>query len=1069
MVTDYEDFYLHVGWPDSKDRFPIQVVQSPRGETRQPVWQENKLRLPVYQNILDYLSELIAEPEQVELLGTSLYEFLFPAEVDEIFHRCRQDKAKGLRVRLRVDPEELSLLPWEYCFDPETRQFLALERQTPIVRYIAETFAAPSTLSMPRPVKLLVVLAAPKDQPELNMDREESGIRQALHNVPVQLTVLRHATIEKLHDALLADEPHIMHFSGHGVVDGGVGALALENPQTGATDPLTARQMRSLLSRMGITLAVLNACETARHSTRDALMGVAQALIREEIPAVIAMQFLVSESVGLVFTRRLYEYLFRGEPLEKIVTETRVGIDINTEHDRISWGIPVLFMRARDGFLWKPESIRVGSGLDSLVTADLKSRPYGVVGQPTTTAGILMKKVHRQWVIDVLSKSIPNAERRINFIFQVDHEEYSPTESSPLAVFEEHDCSLLLLGAPGSGKTIVLCELARDLIASATQDDKQPIPVILRLATWRQASNLQLNGWITEQLKTQYGLGQTHIDEITPRGMTLLLDGLDEIRPEDQASCVAAINEYVTQQGWFNLVVTCRESDYADLAAAGHRLTIPGEQVIRLAPLESTRINAFLSGLDRVGVDVTHLYTLLENECTPLMTDVILQTYEGRPADQLRSIKSTEIWGKYVERKFEDEAARRMLTGSDPPYPPALTMKWLSWLARQLNMHTQDQHRFFVEEIQPNWLSKTGNLFCNSLAFLFLFCASYLSVRFVFQVGLPVYYGQVGVQSYLNDYQRISVPFGALWMTLMIWIVARRSDSFFGPLAMGLITALAFGSMIWIPYQEMPILALIGGILTGIVLGFLTRFVVKILGFCDKQIVCVKRKKWSWSKAAAGIVVGLAFTMIVSVVSDITRAMFLEELAFWPAIQKTASFNTVVWWNWGLPGLLSLSAFFFIVLGLGWGEVVLRKEVDLPNQGIKDSGRNGLLVAMGGIVAGLIFSMALVTPCTFGRGMDASGVNCAGISLEVFISGLKLGIGYGLILSLIFGLIFGGFAWLLHYLVRTLLYLQEKLIPWRFVKFLQYASKLHLLRGVGGGFEFIDQELAAYFKQQEPC
>ena len=111
-------------------------------------------------------------------------------------------------------------------------------------------------------------------------------------------------------------------------------------------------------------------------------MGVAQALIREEIPAVIAMQFLVSETVALMFTRRLYEFLFRGDPLEKIMTETRVGIDINTGEDRISWGIPVLFMRAKDGFLWLPETIQRGSGLDCLVTADLRSRTHVTPAQP---------------------------------------------------------------------------------------------------------------------------------------------------------------------------------------------------------------------------------------------------------------------------------------------------------------------------------------------------------------------------------------------------------------------------------------------------------------------------------------------------------------------------------------------------------------------------------------------------------------------------------------------------------------------------------------------------------------
>lgn len=1065
MYTQYQDFYLHVGWPGENGSYPIQVVQSPRGETRQPIWQENKLRLPLYQNILDYLAELIAEPEQVELLGRSLYEFLFPGEINEIFHRCRQDKEKGLRIRLRIDPEALSLLPWEYCYDNETRQFLALERQTPIVRYIAEGFAAPATLAMPQPVRLLVVLATPKDQPELNLDREENGIRQALKNVPIQLTVLRHATIEKLHDSLLTNEPHILHFSGHGVINNGFGALALENPLTGNTDPLTARQMRSLLSRMGITLAVLNACETARHSSRDALMGVAQSLIREEIPAVIAMQFLVSETVGLLFTRRLYEFLFRGDPLEKIVTETRVGIDINAEQDRISWGIPVLFMRARDGYLWKPESIHLGSGLDSLVINDLQSHAFLTTPLATRTEGILLKKVHRQWIIDVLSKSIPNAERRIEVVMQRVDDGSTLVGSSMTAIFDEFDHSLLILGAPGGGKTIALCELAQGLIAPARQDDNLPVPVILRLATWRHAQYFSLEEWVNDQLKTQYGMGQKHVDEIQARGLILLLDGLDEVRQEDRASCVKAINAYCARQGWFNLVITCRDGDYSDLVAKNHPLNIPAKQIIRLVPLDIDRINVFLKRLDQVGIDVAPLYSLLENECTPLMTDVILQTYEGLPAEQLKDVQPADIWGKYVERKFNDESTRCKIASAEPPYPPWHAQKWLSWLARQLDTHTQDRHRFFVEELQPNWLPKSGNSICNGLAFLIVFFAAYLSVRFAFQAGVLVYYGRTGVENYLSDYLRISVPLGSLWLAALIWVVSRRSASYFGPLIIGLLTVFAFGSMIWIPYKSMPWLALIGGSLTGLILMIITRLVIKILGFCDRQIVCVKRKRWDWSKAAWGIFVGIIFILLIYFVSDVTRAMFFEELSLIAAFQKTFSFETVVWWNWGLPGLFSMTAFFLIVLGLGWGEVVLRDEVDKPNQGIRDSGRNALFVASGGIFAGLIFSLGIGVPCYLGLGMNAAGQSCAGGAPDSLLTGLKLGMGYGFLLALSFGLIFGGLACLRHYLVRFYLYLNNQQVPWHLEEFLLYASKLHLLRSVGGGFEFIDQELQAYFNR----
>jgi hypothetical protein len=1068
MVTEYRDFYLHVGWPDERGRFPIEVVQSPCGETRQPVWQENSLRLPANQHVLDYLEELIAEPEEVELLGKSLHAFLFPGEVGEIFRRCREDKAKGLRVRLRIDPEELSLLPWEYCFDPRTRQFLALERQTPIVRYIAEGFGAPTTLTMPRPVKLLVVLAAPKDQPELDMDREEAGIRQALQNVPVELSVLRHATIEKLHDTLLTVDPHIVHFSGHGVVSGGVGALALEKPGSGETDPLTARQLRGLLNHLDITLAVLNACETARHSTRDALMGVAQALIREEIPAVIAMQFLVSETVALMFTRRLYEFLFRGDPLEKIVTETRVGIDINTEEDRISWGIPVLFMRAKDGYLWQPETVQKGSGLDSLVTADLRTRTHVTQAQPTTTESIFLKKVYRQWVIDVLSKSIPNAERRIDFVFQRQVDGAAPAGTNISAIFDDLDSSMLLLGAPGSGKTIALCELAQDLTQRASAQETHPLPVILRLAPWRQTPRRTLKTWIDAQLKAQYGLGQTHLDALKSRNLILLLDGLDEVSREHRASCAKAINEYCAQEGWVNIVVTCRTGTYAELEASEKGLAIPKKQVIALAPLETARIQRFLDQLDRVGVDVTHLYPLLEHERTPLMTDVILQTFEGKPEGYVKQVQATDVWENYVARKFEDEKTRRASMGSPLPYPQAMTMKWLNWVARQLRVHTQDQNRFFIEEIQPNWLSKGGSLLSYTLTFAVLLAVAYLLTQFALRAGLPILYGSQGVHDYLRDYLRISMPLASLWIVLLVWAFARRSRGVATPIALGVLSGIVFGTTIWIPYRGMPVLSLIGGAIIGILAVVLVRTLIRVLGCSDKQIVCVKRRKWDWTKAATGLAVGIVFVFVVSLISDVTRAMFFENTPFWRALLKALSFDTVVWWNWGLPGLLSMSLFFFLMLGLSWGQVQLRDEVDKPNQGIIDSGRNGLTVAAGGLAAGLIFGLAIGLPCFFGIGFKASSGHCVGGEWGSLFSGLRFGLSLGAILGLIAGLILGGLAWSRHYLVRSLLYLDHQQIPWKLEDFLVYATKMNLLRRVGGGFEFIDQELQAYFEQKGP-
>ncbi len=356
------------------------------------------------------------------------------------------------------------------------------------------------------------------------------------------------------------------------------------------------------------------------------------------------------------------------------------------------------------------------------------------------------------------------------------------------------------LPVAGAGKTIALCELARDLIQRASESasrrdaaahadaQRYPLPVILRLAPWRPAHRQDLKTWIDSQLKIQYGLGQTHIDEIRRRGLILLLDGLDEVGGLHRPSCVKAINDYCAQEGWINIVVTCRSGEYADLENARQGLTIPKKQVITLAPLEATRIERFLDQLDRVGIHVAHLHSLLESENTPLMTDVILQTYEGKPAERMDEVQAANVWENYVARKFEDEKNRRQASGKPLRYPPAMTRKWLSWVARNVSAHTRDQHRFFVEELQPNWLSGGGMILSNLVTFAILLAAAYLLVQFTVRAGLSILYGLEGVQNYLGDYLRIVTPLGSVWLVFLIWAFARRSASYFVPIALGLLS-----------------------------------------------------------------------------------------------------------------------------------------------------------------------------------------------------------------------------------------------------------------------------------------
>lgn len=366
----FENFDLRVGMKRADGKYPVEVTNSPNGEMSQPIWQEFPLDDYDFTDLVSYLQDLVGQANDAVELGKKMKSLLFPGEVWNMFFASRasmKQVGKGLRIRLRIDPPELSTLPWEYCYDDSFR-FFALQRETPMVRYVAQNFAA-GNLSAPNPMRVLLAIAAPKDQAALNVDEEVKRVQENLAWLGdrVQLKVEKNVTAEKLHGAL-GWRPHIFHFIGHGVIEGGKGALAFENI-FGQTQLVDAEQLMILLGDTGVKVVILNACKTAAHDARDAIMGVAPALVRAEIPAVIAMQFNVPDKTALGFTRDLYRFLAMGRPLDAAVTEMRIGAYIGSS-DKYFWGIPAIFMRAPDGVIWQPDP-----EVEKLFEAALASAP----------------------------------------------------------------------------------------------------------------------------------------------------------------------------------------------------------------------------------------------------------------------------------------------------------------------------------------------------------------------------------------------------------------------------------------------------------------------------------------------------------------------------------------------------------------------------------------------------------------------------------------------------------------------------------------------------------------------
>ena len=96
-----------------------------------------------------------------------------------------------------------------------------------------------------------------------------------------------------------------------------------------------------------LRLVVLNACEGARSARDDPFRGVAQALVRQGIPAVIAMQFEISDPAALVFSQSFYQAIADGLPVDVATVEARRAMF--ADGNEVEWATPVLYLRSPDG------------------------------------------------------------------------------------------------------------------------------------------------------------------------------------------------------------------------------------------------------------------------------------------------------------------------------------------------------------------------------------------------------------------------------------------------------------------------------------------------------------------------------------------------------------------------------------------------------------------------------------------------------------------------------------------------------------------------------------------------
>lgn len=298
------------------------------------------------------------DAEILERYGVGLYESLFTADVRALFitsFRSAKSEGKGLRVRLRADEGELSLLPWELLRRSDINVALAQSEWHPVVRFIQLPFSM-RPLSIVGRLRILLVSATPSDQDTLDVEAEAASIARAMAPLSEQVEVVPLPRAGKLDlFRAVADGYHVVHFMAHGRLDeAGEGELMLQG-EDGSSDPLSASELRALAhdwAQAGTRLLVFNACETARDRPGRAFSGIATAAVQAGIPAVISMQYPISDLAAGYFSNELYRALAQGCPVDQAVTNARMAVQLRVK-DGHEWITPVLHMRATDGVLFE--------------------------------------------------------------------------------------------------------------------------------------------------------------------------------------------------------------------------------------------------------------------------------------------------------------------------------------------------------------------------------------------------------------------------------------------------------------------------------------------------------------------------------------------------------------------------------------------------------------------------------------------------------------------------------------------------------------------------------------------
>jgi CHAT domain len=392
------DLELEIAPGATTDEFAVRVVRAVSGGTATATMRLDTdtllvacraLEDTVLASAVSARRTLSSGEQRLRDIGRQLFDGVFSGDIEDVYRvssSVASERREKLRLMLRVNAPQLVGLPWEAMYDSKTGKYVCLG--APLVRHVEAP--TPEPLTVEPPIRVLGLVASPSTMTTLDVNRERDrlmvALRRPIDEGRLHVEWLMQATWDDVHDKLLSDTWHVLHFIGHGDYDptADQGVIALVDSD-GSHHAVGADRLAGLLDQANPTprLVVLNSCESGRGGSNDLFSSTAATLVRGGISAVAAMQFTVSDSAAIAFSRAFYSALANGRSIDEAARSGRVGI--LGAPGTLEWVTPVLYVRGDTTHLFNLKPVpSIGTRAGTAVATPADSAPP----EP---------RPHRQW------------------------------------------------------------------------------------------------------------------------------------------------------------------------------------------------------------------------------------------------------------------------------------------------------------------------------------------------------------------------------------------------------------------------------------------------------------------------------------------------------------------------------------------------------------------------------------------------------------------------------------------------------------------------------------------------